>query len=425
MGAARAERRPGQHHDSGGPTSAHPANGSTAPARGCSWIAPVRRGPPRTRVLGQHQADTHDQTDRRRHGPRQPAPQQQHQCGQGQGDDDRERPRRRRLEVPVEGVRIGGLDVQQPRQCQRQRTQHDQADRERHGIAPRRRARRLVSPAAAGATDTAGGDPTTASRAYPDGRTGATAGAAAGSVGGGRGGVHAGAAAGAGAAVAGTRRVGPVRGGGTPTGATGAVEEAICSTTAAAAEDTDRLSSDASVPGSRPRRSGRRRCRHAQVAELLHGAQPLRRDGALDGVLEVGGQLPVHVAGDQDPAVDVLLLLRALLRHLRDHPVVDVAVELVERDVAVLVQVGGATADRVDQVAGEHRRRARAAEVVALEGVLGRVGGGQDGASLALEALEGLHALVGLRRASGGRRRCSSSRGSAPCAASARRPRRR
>ena len=202
---------------------------------------------------------------------------------------------------------------------------------------------------------------------------------------------------------------------------------AMLSCSAVAAEDTERLSSDASVA----RQPVHRRpddvvAGAVQVAELLDGAQPLRRDRALDGVLQVGRELPVHVAGDQDAAVDVLLLLRPLLGHLGDHPVVDVAVQLVERDVAVLVQVGGAAADRLDQVAGEHRRRPRAAQVVALEGVLGRVRRGQDGAPLALEPLEGLHALVGLRRAARrGRRRCSSSPGSAPCAASARRPWRR
>jgi hypothetical protein len=109
----------------------------------------------------------------------------------------------------------------------------------------------------------------------------------------------------------------------------------------------------------------------------------------------------VHVAGDEDPPVDVLLLLRPLLRHLGDDPLPHVAVELVECDVTVLVQVGRAAADGLHQVPGEHRGRARPAQGVPLERVLGGVGRGEHRATFALEPLEGLHTFVGLGAASG------------------------
>jgi hypothetical protein len=118
------------------------------------------------------------------------------------------------------------------------------------------------------------------------------------------------------------------------------------------------------------------------MGQPLDGAQALGGDRALDGVPEVGRQRAVDVARDQDPPVDVLLLLRPLPGHLGDDPLADVAVALVQGDVAVLVQVGFAAPEGLDQVAGEDRRRARAAQVVTLERVLGGVGGGQHGRPL-------------------------------------------
>jgi hypothetical protein len=138
-----------------------------------------------------------------------------------------------------------------------------------------------------------------------------------------------------------------------------------------------------------------------QVRQALDGGHPLGRDGAVDRVLEVRRQRPVHVAGDEDPAVHVLLLLGPLLRHLRDDALSHVAVELVEGDVAVLVEIRSTRADGFHQVPCEHRRRPGARQVVALEGVLRGVGGGEDGAPSALEAFERVDPLVGLGRPAG------------------------
>ena len=72
-----------------------------------------------------------------------------------------------------------------------------------------------------------------------------------------------------------------------------------------------------------------------------------------------------------------------LLGRVVEHVVVDVVVELVDRDLAVFVAVGGAAAEPFDQVVREQRVLDLADDLVAFPGVLRRVGRGQDDAPAA------------------------------------------
>ena len=74
---------------------------------------------------------------------------------------------------------------------------------------------------------------------------------------------------------------------------------------------------------------------------------------------------------------------RRLLGRLVEDVVVDVVVELVDRDLSVLVAVGGAAAQAFDQVVGEERILDVADHLIALPRVLRRVGGRQHDAAAA------------------------------------------
>src|SRR6266511_2037906 len=81
-----------------------------------------------------------------------------------------------------------------------------------------------------------------------------------------------------------------------------------------------------------------------QVSESVERGEAVGGHWAADGVAQVGRQRPVDVSGDDSAALDIVLLLGALLGPLRYDSVVDVAVQLVEGDVAVAVQVRAAVA---------------------------------------------------------------------------------
>jgi hypothetical protein len=111
----------------------------------------------------------------------------------------------------------------------------------------------------------------------------------------------------------------------------------------------------------------------------------------------------VDVPGEDDGAFDVGQFLRALAGDFRGDPVVDVGVELVEGDVAVVVQVGLAGSQAGYEMAGEDGWLALARQVAALEGVLGGIRGGQHHAAAASEPLQGVDLRVGLRGTAGGK----------------------
>ena len=59
-----------------------------------------------------------------------------------------------------------------------------------------------------------------------------------------------------------------------------------------------------------------------KVGKCLDRSSPIRCDRAVNGVLNMGRHLPLDVLGDDDPAFDVLLFLRALLGHFLGHAIV-------------------------------------------------------------------------------------------------------
>ena len=75
--------------------------------------------------------------------------------------------------------------------------------------------------------------------------------------------------------------------------------------------------------------------------------------------------------------------------------VAHVVVELANRDPAVLVAVGLAGLERLHDRAREHRRASLAGQLVALEGVLHRVGRRDDGAPAAAQVVVDVDALAG------------------------------
>jgi hypothetical protein len=146
---------------------------------------------------------------------------------------------------------------------------------------------------------------------------------------------------------------------------------------------------------------------HGRVADPVQVHQGIERTEAITGdraaqrVAQVTGQRPGHVAGDDDAALDVALHLGPLLGHLLHDAVVHVAVELVDGDVSVAVEVGGPLAEPFDEVPGEHRLRRAPVHPVALERVLRRVRRREHGPARALQLLERVDIGVGLDPAAG------------------------
>jgi hypothetical protein len=139
-------------------------------------------------------------------------------------------------------------------------------------------------------------------------------------------------------------------------------------------------------------------------AEFGHGADADGRVRALQADLQRVGQRrgddrrPPGAAGEQDPSFgSVQPALRGLRRTGCLDLVKDVGVGVIDRDVPVVVEVGGAGAQPPDQGGGEHRpgRHGRVGGI-AFEGVLGSGGGSQHHPAPALAEEAVLQAEVGL-----------------------------
>ena len=121
--------------------------------------------------------------------------------------------------------------------------------------------------------------------------------------------------------------------------------------------------------------------------ELRQDLEADTRQGALQRLVDLGrkpGDRHSGVLGDDDlPLLAERPLARRLLGRVVEDVLVDVVVDLVDRDLPVLVAIGGSAAQAFDQVVREERVLDVADHLVALPGVLRRVGCGQHDASAA------------------------------------------
>src|SRR5262249_24091252 len=126
-----------------------------------------------------------------------------------------------------------------------------------------------------------------------------------------------------------------------------------------------------------------------ETLQLVDCTSPYPGQRVVDGLLQSvrqrrgSGDRPA-AAGEGQGGLQVEgPLARCLVRSEAAYPLVHVVVEFIQSDVAVLVTVGVAGLQALDERAGEHRR-ARAAvvsQVLALKGVLHGAGRGDDGAT--------------------------------------------
>jgi hypothetical protein len=123
-----------------------------------------------------------------------------------------------------------------------------------------------------------------------------------------------------------------------------------------------------------------------QPSQRVDRTGPDIRDRMVDGLLKLGWQRrrpthgPAASCDDQVPLHVERPLARRLPGRAGSYLVVDIVVQLVDAHVAVLVTVGVARLEAFHERAGEHRRRRvpGIGQIGSVEGVLQRVGGGDD-----------------------------------------------
>ena len=77
-----------------------------------------------------------------------------------------------------------------------------------------------------------------------------------------------------------------------------------------------------------------------EVREAFEDGHSFCGDRAFHCITQVGGQAPMNISGKDDATFNVFLLLGSLLRHLLDNALVHVAIQLVNGDISVAVDVG-------------------------------------------------------------------------------------